>query len=81
MSFFGRAANLIKGGIKSVGRSDRDDDAAARARALEAELARDTAPVAPHRAAGTAKPAPPTPPAPDRGPPERDANGDVKRTL
>lgn len=80
MSFFGRAANLLKGGIKSIGRPDRE--ASLKERALEEELARleskrpSTTPLPP-----SAPPAPPAPEVPDRGPPERDANGDVKRTL
>jgi hypothetical protein len=88
MSFFGRAANLIKGGVKSIGRPSAD--AAARERALEEELARmDVARERPaRRAAGGGAPAEggagrpePEAPAPSRGPPERDENGDVKRTL
>lgn len=80
MSFFGRAANLLKGGLKSIGRPDRES--ALRERALEEELAR----LEPKRPSATPLPSPtdraPAPPeVPDRGPPERDANGDVKRTL
>ncbi len=93
MSFFGRAANLIKGGIKSIGRPSGLDEA--RERALEEELARLDAERARAGASGSTRPTSPTRSATpagtptrtgatevtDRGPPERDANGDVKRTL
>lgn len=82
MSFFGRAANLLKGGFKSVTRPDGDP--AARARALEEELARleERAPSTAPRAATPARPTPPeAPPIAPHAPPERDEQGNVKRTL
>jgi hypothetical protein len=77
MSFFGRAANLVKGGIKSLGKPGTPDD---RERALDDELAGKTAPV--RRAPPTAPPTPkPEPEPPAARPPERDEHGNVKRTL
>ncbi|MDP2311923.1 MAG: hypothetical protein Q8P41_03395 [Pseudomonadota bacterium] len=81
MSFFGRAANLLKGGIKSVTRPDSDHGAGARA--LEEELARAEKRV-PARSTATppTRPAQPEAPAVEpHGPPERDEQGNVKRTL
>jgi hypothetical protein len=84
MSFFGRAANLVKGGFKSLGRSGgaaETRDRVARERALEEELGRPL----------PSKPVPQTRPEPSsdttreppggHAPPERDEQGNVKRTL
>jgi hypothetical protein len=79
MSFFGRAANLIRGGFRSIGRKDPDADAYERA--LEAELRKDAeAGRVPSGRAARPEPAAPKP-EPTKGPPERDASGAVKRTL
>jgi hypothetical protein len=85
MSFFGRAANLIKGSIKLA---TRPQDDPARERALDEELARDASPSRLSAARGRVRSAPPEAPAPRdpdatpaRGAPERDANGEIKRTL
>ena len=75
MSFFARAANLVKGGFKSIGRPSREDEL--RISAIEAELAKD-APV--RRAAPAVKAEKTEEPAAARAP-ERDASGAVKRTL
>lgn len=101
MSFFGRAANLIKGSLKTLGRPSAEADAKARAleaertalegrrnaggrdgagrdaaerRAAEAEL-RALRGGAPGADGGREAPAP------TREPPERDENGEIKRTL
>lgn len=80
MSFFGRAANLIRGSFRSFGRKDPDE--AAYARALEAELRKDAEAgrVRPKAEPAAAEPRP-APADPPRGPPERDGTGAVKRTL
>lgn len=76
MSFFARAANLIKGGLKSVGRPSHEDEL--RLRAIEEELAKDATP---RVATGTPKRDTREPAAATPKPPERDASGNVKRTL
>ena len=90
MSFFGRAANLVKGGLKSL-TDPSDPGRAARDRALEEELARaghqQQAGHTPERAPRGERTAPSTPAeraapaAPERAAPERDEHGNVKRTL
>lgn len=78
MSFFARAANLIKGGLKSVGRPSKEDEL--RLRAIEEELAKETTPrVAVGRPKRDTREPAPEPHV--EKPPERDANGNVKRTL
>jgi hypothetical protein len=78
MSFFGRAANLVKGGIKSLGKPGVPDD---RERALDEELAGRAAPV-PRSVTPAPPPAAKGAPTPEaKRPPERDEHGNVKRTL
>ncbi|MDP2305860.1 MAG: hypothetical protein Q8P18_07510 [Pseudomonadota bacterium] len=82
MSFFGRAANLVKGGLKSLSRPGGDEQAA-RERALDEEALRPPRRVTETGGRAPSKePAPPEP-APEGGrtPPERDEQGNVKRTL
>lgn len=80
MGFFGRVANLVKGGVKVATRRAPDDD---RAAALDAELRARAATPRP-----SAPPPAPEPAAPDRAEPaapsapaERDGEGNVKRRL
>ncbi len=80
MSFFGRAANLVKGGFKSLGRSGgaaETRDRVARERALEEELGRPF----PSKPVSQPRPEPAAEPASGHAPPERDEQGNVKRTL
>lgn len=77
MSFFGRAANLVKGGLKSLG----GGDAAERERAAKA-LEEDVGGAPIRRPIDSSKKVPaPTTPTEGHAAPERDEQGNVKRTL
>ena len=79
MSFFGRAANLVKGGFKSLTQPGEPSE---RERVLEEELARSAPRVTRPAPRSPTEPAPGKQPADaERRPPERDEHGNVKRTL
>lgn len=79
MGFFDRVYNLARGGVKTLLRPGDP----AREAALDAELARERPRVV-GREEGTSPPLEsnaPSASAPQRTPPERDASGEIKRTL